>query len=500
MRTDACGSTRGQPWIAIWAVVALEAVFATAPAVAQNWASNPRFSSVRRVQAPSPRRVAYPPAIQARDESWYYTESYEAAPPSQPQHGYVETEAIATDEYPGDSEAELRMRARQAVMHDAARYGGIAPIPSGFRAGRSRQVAAQSQDTQGALMPGSVSSPSDSAPAAVPSHGAQGAIQAPTAEPLPQGESLPQYPSEQAYPFHEPNTMPYEADATEWYADEGFAGDCPGECGELGGCANWCRTTFCRGNTHIALGVAGFKGPVNQGRDGSFGFQQAVNFGTILPLLPESGLGWQVGVRTIQANLSGASFTSDERNQTFFTTGFFRRNPYGLQAGVVFDLMQDDWYAEINAGQVRAEFSWLLPERHEWGYWFALGDSSDTTPSPIANNRVDEWTPIDLHAFFYRRRLDCVPGGTTRLFAGFSGDSDGFIGADARLPINRDWSVQSGFSYLIPNEPRNSGGNENEGWNLSLALVWTLGGHCPAAFAPLMDVADNGSFILDRVP
>ena len=31
-----------------------------------------------------------------------------------------------------------------------------------------------------------------------------------------------------------------------------------------------------------------------------------------------------------------------------------------------------------------------------------------------------------------------------------------------------------------------------------MALVWTLGGHCENRFSPMFDVADNGSFILQR--
>ena len=101
--------------------------------------------------------------------------------------------------------------------------------------------------------------------------------------------------------------------------------------GGFGACRDWCSSTFCGGNTSLFLGVVGFKGSPNLGRDGSFGFQQGVNFGTVLPFWPESGVGWQVGVRTIQANIAGTSFG---RRGTAKSDIFYERLLSPLSCGI----------------------------------------------------------------------------------------------------------------------------------------------------------------------
>jgi hypothetical protein len=250
------------------------------------------------------------------------------------------------------------------------------------------------------------------------------------------------------------------------------------------------------------LGVTGFKNASNLGADGSFGFHESLNYASPMPLAYGTGWGWQVGFRTVQSDLSGASFTNSQRNQTFFTTGAFRRTSVGLQGGVVLDYMRDAWYDHVDLSQVRGEISWKCPSRHEWGYWFAAGDRRDTTRSPQQNGRIETWEPTNIHAFFYRRRFACLKSAEGRFYAGFSDNQDGLVGADASLPINDRWLIRSSFTYLVPEEPTNAGGTQNEGWNLALAGVWHFGPNAqrqPSRYTPLFDVADNGTFFVDRV-
>ena len=256
------------------------------------------------------------------------------------------------------------------------------------------------------------------------------------------------------------------------------------------------------GNLQFDLGVLGFRGPYNQGDSGSFGFQQAINFGTVLPLLPYSRVGWQIGVRTTQSNLSGADFTNQERQQTFFTTGVFKRAPCGgWQGGLVVDVLDDDWFGKVKVSQLRGEISYRFPSVHEWGYRFSAGSSDDIVRSPVTE-RFNVYEGHSLHSFFYRRRFKWIPGGVGGFFAGFSGDKDGYIGADATLPFSEFVSLRSSFAYLVPDEPTNDGGTENEAWNLSVAFVFNLRGIRPGfrqtPYTPLFDVADNGNYILRR--
>jgi hypothetical protein len=260
------------------------------------------------------------------------------------------------------------------------------------------------------------------------------------------------------------------------------------------------------GNFSVELGINGFLNPFNRGDSGSFGFLEGVNYGSGVPIFGHAGLGWQAGFKTIQANIAGAGFTEEERQQTFFTLGLFRRNEWGWQGGLAVDWYQDKWYADIDLTQLRGEISWKYPCRHEWGFWFAAGDDSEISripaSDPIDEAQFEQWDPISLNAFFYRRRLAWIEGGVGRLYAGFSGDKDGLIGSDLLVPLNPCWAIQSKFTYLVPDESRRSNGAENEAWNVGISLVWDLRGSLHAGrevpFAPLLPVADNGSFIVAR--
>lgn len=284
---------------------------------------------------------------------------------------------------------------------------------------------------------------------------------------------------------------------------------CPGGCSscQRGGRRLGMSNLLGNGNLGFELGVQGFTGPTNLGVSDSFGFNQSVNFGMGLSIVPHSGIGWQLGVRTLQTNLSGAQFSDDNRNQTFLSTGLFRRaSRVGWQWGFVVDLLNDDWYAETTIRQVRAEIGWRDRRCGTWGYWFNFGGDEDATLRPDiptarpAGTTLDVWEPLNLHAFFYQRQLGRIRGSSVRAFAGFSGESDGLIGVDTVLPLNRYWGVRSNFTYLIPEESSGAGGFESEAWNVGIALTWNFRGNCgPTQFSPLFNVADNGSFIIHRV-
>ena len=260
-------------------------------------------------------------------------------------------------------------------------------------------------------------------------------------------------------------------------------------------------------NMLIFGGVQGFTGPPNRGETGSFGFHEGASIGAPLPLTPCGELGWQLGVRTTQNNLSGSSLSNLERDQTFLTGGLFGRVDWGLQGGVVVDWLNESWYFSGDFLQLRGELSWMFPCRHETGFWFSSGSSDKQVRSTFTSvgqvvNLNEEYSATDLYAFYYRRRFGDCEESTGRIFAGFSGEGDGFIGADANVTITDNWGFQAGFSYLVPGEAKGAGiaaGHGQEGWNLSLSLVLTPGSlKQKNYFRPLFNVADNGNFMLDR--
>ncbi len=293
---------------------------------------------------------------------------------------------------------------------------------------------------------------------------------------------------------------------------DGPVADCGG-CGQCGSCSscNGCLIPCPRlslDNFEIFAGAQGFTGPLNRGETGSFGFHYGVNWGAPVPCLFSEPLGMQVGYRGVNSNFSGTSFSEDSRHQSYLTAGLFRRVDWGLQGGVVIDLLSDDWYYDkLELSQLRGELSWVYPQCHELGFWFAAGIKTGAVESAVLVDGarqplIENYEATDLMAFFYRRRLEALGGGYGRLFAGFTGTSEGLIGADFQLPLTPSLALQSEFTYLVPKDGNNQIAHLEEAWNVGITLVWYPG--CRKSigndyFRPLFDVADNGNFIVRPV-
>ncbi len=267
---------------------------------------------------------------------------------------------------------------------------------------------------------------------------------------------------------------------------------------------NWRRFEF-------FAGVNSFTGPANhatsaarRGGSGSFGFYEGVNEGRSLNNLIGADLAAQLGMRATQSSLSGAEFTEDARKQIFVTGGLFRRVDFGLQYGLVVDYLYDDWWYQNNLVQLRGELSWNDGCGHDFGYQFMAGtkDSTSRTRLPGANGAIVNgsvsFEPTDQHRFFVRGSN--VGGGSYLAFVGGTDRGDGLLGASLMSAFRGRFAVQGGATYLIPNESNDAGGYANEAWSLSMGIVFRPGGKdgCGRYCRPLFDVADNGTFLVDR--
>ncbi|TWU60648.1 hypothetical protein Poly51_09280 [Rubripirellula tenax] len=271
---------------------------------------------------------------------------------------------------------------------------------------------------------------------------------------------------------------------------------------------NWCRFQF-------FAGVQGFKGPMNfanttaanpnsRSGSGSFGFYEGLNEGRSL----KRWLGWdmaaQLGFRATQSNLSGAEFTDETRNQVFVTGGLFRRVDYGLQYGLVFDYLNDDWWYQGRMTQLRGEVSWKTADCHGFGFQFMSGlgdDSSDTfvrNSAGVLTRSTINFEPTDQYRLFYRRLL--AGSGDWTAFGGWTDRSDTILGAGMNLPLRQKLMLSLGSTYLIPNQDSTNFGNREENWNISMGLVYRPGGPmgCGRYCRPLFDVADNGTFMVNQ--
>ena len=259
------------------------------------------------------------------------------------------------------------------------------------------------------------------------------------------------------------------------------------------------------------MGSQGFKDPANfaainasnpnqRGGSGSFGFYQGFNFDQPFP---QYGISGQFGLRATQSNLSGADFTRETRHQIFLTAGLSRRVDYGLQLGLAVDYLNEDWYYQTDLVQLRGEVSWNDGHVMTYGFQYMVGVSDDTVETlatdfsgnAVRSNEFFEAT--DQYRFIVRRKL-----GRCGYYTGFSGwtdDNDGLIGSSVDMPLTSCLLLNTNGTYLVPNEGRNRRGNEQESWNLSLGITWRIGGvSYGRQTRSLFDVADNGTFILNR--
>jgi hypothetical protein len=250
-------------------------------------------------------------------------------------------------------------------------------------------------------------------------------------------------------------------------------------------------------------GVQGFKGPYDQERDrGNFGFHEGFNSGFKIPY---TYAGYQVGYQAAQSQLNGTeSPNSPESHTQHFTTfGLFRRSKDGFQFGSAWDVLVDRRHNTRTYHQIRSEFSWLDNCTHEFGFSATVGVMDHELEEEQNDNENDShnsvWEAADQYVLFYR--VHGKRGGGGRFFGGWTDDSDGILGADMLLPVHDRWSVQTGFTYMIPDARDGEDGSREEAWNINLSLVWHWDCRARSShnnpYRPLFNVANNGSMIID---
>lgn len=278
-------------------------------------------------------------------------------------------------------------------------------------------------------------------------------------------------------------------------------GSCVGNPGPDFWCFPVCLPRF--KDLRFWAGVHGFKGPRDSpafggAGDGNFGFQEGVNIGGRAPLVSRlfPQLSYQLGYQAVQSQLSGLSDgRGDDRSQQFVTAGLFRRVGAGVQFGVAFDLLRDDFQQEEDFHQLRYEISLKSRAGREFGFTGA-SHLNDKTIAGINYQSVDQYLGF--------LRCHFGDGGALRFWGGGTNDSEGIFGGDFVAPLNNRWSVQTGFNYLIPDIEGGSVAAREEGWNVAMNLVWHYG--CTAKkgqvnpHAPLFPMADNGWMFIDQTP
>lgn len=265
----------------------------------------------------------------------------------------------------------------------------------------------------------------------------------------------------------------------------------------------WCRWR----DLEIGVGVHAFKNAINLGADGSFGVQQWANYGFLAPCFP-AGVSGQLGFRTTQSNFYGASFTNDSRQQLFITGGFFRRADWGLQGGIVFDYLIDDWQINTRLQQIRAEVSWAYPTGTDIGFWGTRSLNTDNNtaqfsvvPRGFTQNQNFNWRSSDVYSFFVRKRTKSLAEG--RLMLGFTDQSKFMVGGDYSLPVTERVGFGASAIFFLPDASRGDfRGVQDEEWNLSFNVIYYPGSWKRVRKSynrPLLPVAGNDSFFVTRL-
>ncbi len=289
-----------------------------------------------------------------------------------------------------------------------------------------------------------------------------------------------------------------------------FAGGCAGDDCEANPECFWHGLGGLISNGDFRLGVHGFKNTVNRDQDGSFGFQGGVNLGLPLKRLTCGLFSGSLGVNSVQSNFAGSSFTEENRNQLFVTAALFRRVDQGLQGGVAYDYLNEDWYTGFGISQLRSELSWVTERGSSFGFRYTKAQMTETSVSVLTNALggqtlvTENWVAMRQYRTFYRK-LVCDGEGYVEFSAGHTDEKHTILALDFNTPLRNDvCRFYGGFTYLLPQETilGNGGANGQETWNVAMGVQFTpykRRGHCRFN-VPLFDVADNGSFQVLRNP
>ena len=238
--------------------------------------------------------------------------------------------------------------------------------------------------------------------------------------------------------------------------------------------------------------------------DSNFGAYGGFNLGIPLCRLFCGRISGQFGLRSVQSHFGGSDITSNTRDQLFVTAGLYRRVDSGLQAGVVADILSEEFFVESDVTQIRAEVSWAYPNGSAVGFRLATNQQDDITNGSFAGTTFTDFTTTSLdHYRFFLRKVQ-PSGGWEELYAGWSDDGHGVFGLDIDLPVANYIALEAGAAFYLSDEtlPGSNLGSSrvDDSFNLYLGFAFRPQGRAyyRSYDRPLLPVADNGTLILQR--
>ncbi len=238
--------------------------------------------------------------------------------------------------------------------------------------------------------------------------------------------------------------------------------------------------------------------------DSNFGAYAGFNLGIPLCRLSCGQLSGQFGVRSVQSQFGGGELSPDSRDQTFITAGVYRRVDSGLQAGVVADILTEEFFVDSDVTQIRAEVSWAYPSGAAVGFRWASNQQDEVSSGTFAGNAFDDFTTSSItnYRFFLRKVQNS--GGWEELYGGWTDDGQGVLGADFDIPLAERIALEAGAVLYLSDDtlPGSGVGSSriDDSFNIYVGFAFRPQGRAyyRSYDRPLLPVADNGTFLLRR--
>lgn len=305
---------------------------------------------------------------------------------------------------------------------------------------------------------------------------------------------------------------------------------CGDPCGNLCGGGNGCGGRNCgcpdcdecpRIGVVGLMGLDTFRGVSDGDLQSNLGLVTGANLGIPVPVLNEMGLGWQLGATYGIYDWDGRALrnTSDTQQQTFVTTGIFRKGFDGrrLSFGLVYDWMINNNWGEFATGSVlgqwRGQVEYALSNCNAVGIMGTLWDRQHSQQVALDDSLIIVGArPVNQLQFFWHHKF--CKGADGRLWLGFfpnherlNGDGslyDTSIGGDITLPLSKKLALYANFQYVHPSASAGPDAAFDNSYNLGVGLVFYPGGNARSrninggCWMPYMPVANNSTFLVDQ--
>jgi hypothetical protein len=236
--------------------------------------------------------------------------------------------------------------------------------------------------------------------------------------------------------------------------------------------------------------------------------------------LGDHGLGWQTGISygvyDWDGRVSGGLDLAPTQRQMFITTGLFRkaRCDQRISFGLVYDWMLNDEWGEYKThptlGQWRGQAEVALSGCNAIGVWGCVRDLSALNPARDTDLMLAT-RAISQVNLFWRHKF--CGGADSYVWFGVPDhgriDGDGSLidwtaGIGGQAPLSENLALYFSGAYFHPSASAGWGASQESGFNVSLGLVWYIGGGARThaingdCATPYMPLANNTNFLVEQ--